>query len=406
MIIWTDGDPSACSYAMDASESTITGLGYAGRLALSNGDQTGTYTVQTGLLTDKEYVAGSTTSAVDFASGRKTIEWLYSAPSITGGAGATVLQMDGATFTNPMTVTTIITCRVLVRDDGTYTANVLLNGSTVYTASCSATGRFTVIMHASAGRVTVKLNGVTLLLSSSTYTAQDALMGCSVKEFASLSGAHIGKLASWDLVSDSRRIVYGDGTDKCGNAITPSAIGTVLSSASDGVSTDVTESGKLWTVKTGATNATWHKAESAFSRSVGKWYYEVEVIWDQYIDGREPAIGIAPSGTATTSADGGTSNAGDGGRLQYFGSGEKRSGGTYEAYGDPFLGGDIIGIAWDADARTVTAYKNGVSQGVMFSSVPAGGYVPHLCRFHAITGGGFRLASVLTYLPSGYAAWG
>ena len=51
----------------------------------------------------------------------------------------------------------------------------------------------------------------------------------------------------------------------------------------------------------------------------------------------------------------------------YYGSGNKFNGRT--SYGDSYTTGDTIGIALDLDARTLTFYKNGVSQGVAYSSL-------------------------------------
>jgi hypothetical protein len=45
------------------------------------------------------------------------------------------------------------------------------------------------------------------------------------------------------------------------------------------------------------------------------------------------------------------------------------SGTTYGAF---YTAGDIIGIAFDASAGSITFYKNGVSQGVATSSIPTG----------------------------------
>lgn len=62
--------------------------------------------------------------------------------------------------------------------------------------------------------------------------------------------------------------------------------------------------------------------------------------------------------------------------LSYFYNGNKcTSGASGSAYGSAFTVGDTIGIAFDADAGTLTFYKNGVSQGVAFSGI-AGGYSP------------------------------
>ena len=53
----------------------------------------------------------------------------------------------------------------------------------------------------------------------------------------------------------------------------------------------------------------------------------------------------------------------------YFNNGQKSLNGSTSNYGDAWTVGDVIGIALDVDATTVTFYKNGVSQGVASSAL-------------------------------------
>ena len=53
----------------------------------------------------------------------------------------------------------------------------------------------------------------------------------------------------------------------------------------------------------------------------------------------------------------------------YDQSGDKRTGATSTAYGASFTLNDVIGVAFDADAGTLTFYKNGVSQGQAFTGI-------------------------------------
>jgi hypothetical protein len=59
--------------------------------------------------------------------------------------------------------------------------------------------------------------------------------------------------------------------------------------------------------------------------------------------------------------------------VAYLGDGRKVISNTFSAYGATFTADDIIGIAVDLDNDTVTFYKNGVSQGVI-STTLTGGY--------------------------------
>ena len=51
---------------------------------------------------------------------------------------------------------------------------------------------------------------------------------------------------------------------------------------------------------------------------------------------------------------------------------------TAVAYGATFTTNDVIGVAFDATAGSITFYKNNTSQGVAYSSLPAGTYYPAL----------------------------
>ena len=46
------------------------------------------------------------------------------------------------------------------------------------------------------------------------------------------------------------------------------------------------------------------------------------------------------------------------------------------SYGDAWTTGDIIGVAFDADAGSLTFYKDGVSQGVAATGLTDGPYLP------------------------------
>ena len=59
----------------------------------------------------------------------------------------------------------------------------------------------------------------------------------------------------------------------------------------------------------------------------------------------------------------------------YITTGNKRNAGMDSAYGASYTSTDIIGIAFDADAGTLTFYKNGTSQGTAFTGIPANTYV-------------------------------
>lgn len=94
--------------------------------------------------------------------------------------------------------------------------------------------------------------------------------------------------------------------------------------------------------------------------SSGKWYWEITV-----------------NGTtsATLNADIGITNGTEtyvgqvGGYGYASSSGSKVNSGVSEAYGASYTTNDIIGVAFDSTAGTITFYKNGVSQGQAYSGI-------------------------------------
>jgi hypothetical protein len=92
----------------------------------------------------------------------------------------------------------------------------------------------------------------------------------------------------------------------------------------------------------------------------GKWYFEITGTVNTAT--AFGYFGITPHPFATA--------------YYYIANGNKYEGqlgvgGTASAYGATYTDNDVIGVAVDRDAATLTFYKNNVSQGVAFSSLPA-----------------------------------
>lgn len=105
------------------------------------------------------------------------------------------------------------------------------------------------------------------------------------------------------------------------------------------------------------------------SNSSGKWYWEY-----QYNGGAAGGmVGIAPVGLAPTVSFLGAVGANTG--YGYYSNGSKYGGVGGTLYGASWTTTDIIGVAMDMDAGTLTFYKNNVSQGVAFSSI-SGEFLP------------------------------
>jgi len=168
----------------------------------------------------------------------------------------------------------------------------------------------------------------------------------------------------------------------------------------------ISDGNRRATRTTSSNSGGWAKASYADGfKSSGKWYFEILCVNSD--PSRSFSIGIAASTTTNRDSfsQGGSSNAGDGDRFQYFGSGEKRASGVYNGYGDSFASGDRIGISLDFDdGMVLRGYKNGVDQGVMYSGLSAGvSYCPHFCCYNQPRE--IFIPEEIMYLPEGFLPW-
>ena len=107
------------------------------------------------------------------------------------------------------------------------------------------------------------------------------------------------------------------------------------------------------------------KVLATFGMTSGKWYWEV-VYSDITGAGN---LGIATEASSTTSHVGN-----DAFSWGYESTGNKRTNSITTAYGSSYTTGDVIGVAFDADAGTLVFYKNNVSQGTAYSGLTSGPY--------------------------------
>jgi hypothetical protein len=123
-------------------------------------------------------------------------------------------------------------------------------------------------------------------------------------------------------------------------------------------------SGNLHVSEPSAT--TYGSVASTIATSSGKWYCEITATTvgaSQFTN-----IGIT-STTSTAGYPGQTATS-----YGYQATARKVNNDIGSAYGATYTSGDIIGIAFDADAGTLTFYKNGTSQGTAFTGIPSGSY--------------------------------
>jgi hypothetical protein len=110
----------------------------------------------------------------------------------------------------------------------------------------------------------------------------------------------------------------------------------------------------------------------------GKWYWEGTLT-----GGGGPSfattIGIATSQSPLNTSPGDSGDAYGWG--YYSQTGNKYNNGTSTAYGATYTSNDVIGVAFDADAGTLTFYKNGTTQGTAYTGLTSGPYFPSVGDF-------------------------
>lgn len=126
--------------------------------------------------------------------------------------------------------------------------------------------------------------------------------------------------------------------------------------------TNITLSNGNLTAVNGSTGS-WKSVRSTISVSTGKWYWETTI---NATDAANDALTGIALGTDPMDNFCGAYSTGWG---YYGGAGIKLNNSASSAYGATFTTGDVIGTALDIGGGTVEMYKNGVSQGVMFTGL-------------------------------------
>jgi hypothetical protein len=138
-------------------------------------------------------------------------------------------------------------------------------------------------------------------------------------------------------------------------------------------------------------------AKGTFAVSSGKWYWEVTPTANGQIIAAGP-VTVTGALADFTEAQGGYG--------YYWTNGNKYVNGVSSAYGAAYAINDVIGVALNMDALTITFYKNNTSQGAI-TGVPAGTYAPFVTNgAGSTTTGTYNFGQRgFTYTPpSGYSA--
>lgn len=154
----------------------------------------------------------------------------------------------------------------------------------------------------------------------------------------------------------------------------------VMADYAKGSNVTVANGGRSVYIAAGATGV-----PATFSVKTGKWYWEVipraqsgaDSFYISVVDTDNFALSSSNQTTMYNSAY----------LWTYYGvasggSGQKGTNGSsgWTTYGSPYTVGDVIGVALDMDAGTLTYYKNGTSQGVAFTGFAGKTIAPALCN--------------------------
>ena len=181
----------------------------------------------------------------------------------------------------------------------------------------------------------------------------------------------------------------GVGGEIRGNYCTLNPISGMMATASwQGV-----QNGNL-TFVPGTTN--WVTNNATFAVSSGKWYWEVSGT-----TANEQMHGIVKVPTVMLSGTGNYLSQYPDSYSYYNINGNKFTYSANSAYGATYTTNDVIGVALDMDAGTLTFYKNGTSQGVAFTGL-SGTFAPAFAGNG--TGGGITVNVNFGQRPFAYTA--
>lgn len=140
--------------------------------------------------------------------------------------------------------------------------------------------------------------------------------------------------------------------------------------------------------------ATFGNIRGTIGVTSGKWYWESVITSSGVISS---VVGIYRNDTPIASSFG--ANA-----YGYTYLGNKRSNGIDTAYGATYTTNDIIGTAFDADNGTITFYKNNVSQGVAYTGITGGAFLPALSTNEGTVAMNFGQRPFAYTPPTGFVA--
>jgi len=364
--VWQPIDASGLTYGTNGFHLPFSNNSTAAALGTDTSGNGNTWTVNNLIPVSQgngNYIASGTITGQGYANpgginaafDGKLTTYLYSSDAGT--------QRTTFTFGSPITVNTSLRFYAAANPNGLpgSTDGFYVNGVN-YSTSLSSTYTWVTIPQAT-------LSSFQLRNINSVYNAAVTAIevdGVMLLDNSLVTGADNDSLV--DSPTNGSQTDTGVGGEVVGNYCTWNPLDRTVSSPiplANG-NLDVSGSGSA---------SEWSPVNGTIGMTSGKWYWEITGSGTIY-----SFIGIAsvlPQDGTGERWPGRTSTS-----YGYYNSnGNKYNNNVSTAYGASYGSGDVVGVAFDADNRTLTFYKNGSSQGTAFTSIPAGTYFPCVSTF-------------------------
>lgn len=221
-------------------------------------------------------------------------------------------------------------------------------------------------------------------ISASTCTSSVAVNGTCTLSFSftpTSNGARQATVSvlgqTFTLTGTATMPTTGDGVSKAGACASGAATGCATWDSAKMATTGFTLSNGNLTYARGASSG-WGMALATVGKSTGKWYWEVSPSKAGSIN---TVVGVATAASSLSTYPGGSGTTGLGvyaynGNVYRSGMG---TGGSFVLY----TGGDVIGFAFDADAKSLSTYKNGTLVATYTYITSVGALLPAAAPFDA-----------------------
>lgn len=244
-------------------------------------------------------------------------------------------------------------------------------------------------------------------VSTNTCTSSVAINGTCTLSFSftpTSNGARQATVSvlgqTFTLTGTATSPTTGDGVSKAGACASGAATGCATWNSAKMATTSFTLSNSNLTYTRGASSG-WGFAMATVGKSTGKWYWEVSPSKAGSIN---TIVGVATATSSTTVYPGSPDTTGLG--VYAYNGGVYRAGlGTGGSFAS-YTGGDVIGFAFDADVKSLRAYKNGTLVATYTYVTNVGALYPAAAPFDAANSvtANFGQSSFKYAPPAGYNA--